>query len=95
MRELGRLGLEWAYNHVKPREVEALPSHVEFEATPYTRLGRPTPQVVATLFGKVRLWRVGYRPTHRTGEPTLFPVAVQLGLVAGATPAVAERAAYD
>ncbi|OWK41047.1 hypothetical protein FRUB_04939 [Fimbriiglobus ruber] len=71
-----------------------MPSHVEFESTPYTRVRRPTPQIVATLFGKVRLWRVGYRPTHRTGEPTLFPVALQLGLAAGATPAIAERAAY-
>jgi hypothetical protein len=94
VRELGRVGLEWAYNHVEPQDVTALPSHVEFESTPYTRVRRPTPQIVATLFGKVRLWRVGYRPTHRTGEPTLFPVAVQLGLAAGATPAVAERAAY-
>ncbi|OWK41918.1 hypothetical protein [Fimbriiglobus ruber] len=95
LRELGRVGLEWAYNHIEPEGVDALPSHVVFEAAPYTRLGRKTPQVVATLFGKVSLWRTGYRPTQRTGDPTLFPRAHQLGIVAGATPAVAERAAYD
>jgi hypothetical protein len=41
----------------------------------------------------VQLWRVGYRPTDKTGEPTLFPLALGLGLVAGASPALAGRAA--
>jgi hypothetical protein len=94
LRELGRLGLEWTYNRVEPQGVDALPSHVEFDATPYTRVRRKTPQNVATLYGKVTLWRVGYRPTQRTGDPTIFPLAHQLGVVAGATPAAAERAAY-
>jgi hypothetical protein len=94
LRELGRLGLEWAYNRVEPPDIDALPSHVTFDAAPCTRVRRKTPQRVATLFGKVTLWRVGYRPTQRTGDPTLFPLAHQLGIVAGATPAVAERAAY-
>jgi hypothetical protein len=45
------------------------------------------------MFGKIRMWRVGYRPTNKTGDPTIFPLAQQLGIVAGATPALAERAA--
>jgi hypothetical protein len=94
IRELGRVGLEWAYNHVESTPVAELPTHVEFEASLYTRGYRKTPQTVATTFGKIRLWRVGYRPTHKTGEPTLFPLAQQLGLVAGASPALAERAAF-
>ena len=94
LRQLARVGLEWAYNQVESTPVEQLPTHVEFEATFYTRGYRKTPQTVATTFGKIRLWRVGYRPTHHTGEPTLFPLAQQLGLVAGATPALAERAAF-
>jgi hypothetical protein len=93
-RELARASLEWAYNAVESTPVEELPTHVEFEATLYTRGYRKTPQTVATTFGKMRLWRVGYRPTHKTGEPTLFPLAGQLGLVAGASPALAERAAF-
>ena len=92
LRELGRVGVEWAYNHVEPRP-DALPQHVEFESGLYTRLKRKTPQKVATTFGKIRLWRVGYRPTQKTGDPTIFPLAQQLGVVAGATPALAERAA--
>jgi hypothetical protein len=93
LRELGRAGVEWAYNHVEP-QVAALPPHVHFEAGLYTRLNRKTPHEIATTFGKIVLQRVGYRPTDKTGGPTIFPLEQQLGIVAGATPALAERAAY-
>lgn len=93
VRELARRGVQWAYNQAEPPTPAALPSHVVFEASPYTRLNRKTPQDVATLFGPVRLWRTGYRPTQRTGDPTVFPLAQHLGLVQGATPACAERVA--
>ena len=93
VRELGRAGVEWAFNHVEPSRTDALPSHVHFEGASHTRLKRKTPQDVATSFGKVRLVRAGYRPTEKTGDPTIFPLARQLGIVAGATPALAERAA--
>lgn len=94
IRELARVGLEWTFNHVEATAVAELPTHVAFEADLYTRLYRKTPQTVATTFGKIRLGRLGYRPTHPTGEPTLFPLAQQLGIVAGASPALAERAAF-
>ena len=93
LRELGRVGVEWAYNHVEPSRTDLLPPHVEFEAGLYTRLNRKTPQDVSTSFGKIRWWRVGYRPTQKTGDPTIFPLAQHVGLIAGATPALAERAA--
>lgn len=93
VRELGRAGVEWAYNQVEPSQTETLPAHVECDAGLYTRTKHKTPQHVATVFGKIRLRRLGYRPTHKTGEPTIFPLAHQLGIVAGATPALAERAA--
>ncbi len=93
LRELARVGVEWAFNRSEPSRTAALPSHVEFENGPYTRLNRKTPQQVATTFGKICLQRVGYRSTHKTGDPTIFPLAQQLGIVAGATPALAERAA--
>jgi hypothetical protein len=73
--------------------VEALPKHVRFEASLYTRLNRKTPQNVWTLFGQIRLCRVGYRPSDKTGDPTVFPAALALGLIQGASPALAERAA--
>jgi hypothetical protein len=92
VRELGRAGVEWALNRLESNDCAALPKHVHFEAGPYTRLNEKTPQTVATLFGKIRLLRVGYRPTNKTGDPTIFPLAVQLGIVHGATPALAELA---
>ena len=93
LRELGRVGVEWAFNQVEPSRTDVLPAHVEFEAGQYTRVKHKTPQEVATSFGKIRLWRVGYRPTQKTGDPTIFPLAQQLGIMASATPALAERAA--
>jgi hypothetical protein len=92
VRELGRTGLEWVLNRLEPNRCDTLPGHVNFEAGPYTRLNKKTPQSVATLFGKIRLFRVGYRPTNKTGDPTIFPLAQQLGIVHGATPALAELA---
>jgi hypothetical protein len=94
LRELGRVMVEWTLNHIEPKQGDDLPLHVAFEAGVYTRITRKTPQDVATLFGKIRLWRYGYRPTQKTGDATIFPLAEQLGLVAGATPALAERAGY-
>lgn len=94
LRELGRVGEEWALNHIEPGQGDALPPHVELGAGVYTRIKRKTPQDVATLFGKIRWCRYGYRPTQKTGDATIFPLAEQLGIVAGATPALAERAAY-
>ena len=92
LRELGRLMAQWTYNRIEP-EAATLPKHVRFDAGPYTRLNQKTPQQAWTLFGQIRLHRVGYRPTDKTGDPTIFPLALSMGLVQGATPALAERAA--
>jgi len=92
LRELGRSVVQETYNQLEPK-VDALPKHVWFEASEHTRLNAKTPQNAWTLFGQIRLWRIGYRPTTKTGDATLFPLALSLGLVGGATPALAERAA--
>jgi len=93
LRALGRQIAQWTYNHLEPADVQALTKHVRFEAALYTRLNRQTPQQAWTLFGPIQLWRVGYRPTDKTSEPTLFPLELGLGLVQGASPALAGRAA--
>jgi hypothetical protein len=92
LRELGRQVTQWTYNHLEPADVQALSKHVRFEAGLYTRLNRKTPQQAWTLFGPVRLWRVGYRATDKTSEPALFPLTLGLGLVQGASPALAGQA---
>jgi hypothetical protein len=94
VRELARVLEQWAFNRLEPEEVKTLPQHVRFEAGSYTRLNQKTPQNVWTPFGQIRLWRVGYRPTNKTGDATVFPLALSLGLVHGATPGLAERAAW-
>jgi hypothetical protein len=92
LREAGRHIVQAVYNGVEPAVV-SLPKYIHFEASQYTRLQRKTPQNVWTLFGQMRLDRVGYRPTDKTGDPTIFPLALALGLIHGASPALAERAA--
>lgn len=92
LRELGRQIVQAVYNRVEPAAA-SLPKHVHFEASQYTRLNVKTPQNAWTLFGQIRLWRTGYRPTDKTSDPTIFPLAYALGLIHGATPALAERAA--
>ena len=94
LRELGRGIVQHTDNHLEPTNVQALAKHVPFEAGWYTRLNAKTPQNAWTLFGQIRLQRVGYRPSDKSGDPTIFPLALGLGLVQGASPALAERAAH-
>jgi hypothetical protein len=94
LREGGRAIVQHTYNHLEPAQVGDLAKHVHCEATAYTRLNAKTAQNAWTLFGPIRLWRVGYRPTDKGGDPTLFPLPHALGLVQGASAALAERAAH-
>lgn len=94
LRELGRGIVQYTYNHLEPADVQVLAKHVQFEAGCYTRLNAKTPRNAWTLFGQIRLQRVGYRPADQCGEPTIFPLALGLGLVRGASPALAERVAH-
>lgn len=93
VRELGQAAVQWTYNHLEPEAVPALPPQVVYEGSPFARLARKTPREVSTLFGKITLYRWGYRAAPAAGEPVLFPLCRELGLVGGATPALAERAA--
>ena len=95
VREIGRAAAEFAYNQIEPEEPQELPHYLHYEAGQYRRLCRKTPnRQVATPFGKITLWRHGYRYIERdTAEPTIFPLEIQLGLVQGATPALAGIAA--
>lgn len=94
-RRFGQRVVEQVYNRLEPAEPESLPHYVRHEAGEYRRLNHKTPnREIATLFGKITLWRHGYRYVERdTAEPTIFPLEIQLGLVEGATPALASVAA--
>jgi hypothetical protein len=93
LRELGRQLLEWTVNACEPEEADESPHDVKSGTTGYRRLREKTPnRHVATLFGTIILWRRGYRSWDRgDGEPVLFPLELQLGLVEGVTPALADR----
>jgi hypothetical protein len=93
VREIARLTAQHTYNALEPAAVQDLPKHVNCKGS-YTRLNKKTPQNVWALFGQVRLYRVGYRSTSKDGSPTLFPLAHTLGLIEGATPALAAQVGH-
>lgn len=93
LRQLGCSLTEWTYNHLEPDDVHDLPAQVRFQHDDYRRLNEKTAQNAWTLFGPLRLLRTGYRAAASSGEPTLFPLAVALGLQQGASAALAARAA--
>jgi hypothetical protein len=94
-REFCRRVAEVTYNAIEPADPHEASHYVEQGSTTYRRLNAPTAnRHVATLFGKITLNRRGYRDIERdSGEATIFPLELALGLVEGATPALACEAA--
>ncbi len=93
LRELGRLIVEWTFNHIEPQDRQDMPQQICFEGTWYRRRSKTPNRKVATVFGTITVWRMLYQPLHGV-EPSIFPLEIRLGLEAGlATPALTERAA--
>jgi hypothetical protein len=93
LRELGRIILEWTYNHLEPDDRLLMPDHLRFDGDWYRRRDKTPNRSVAALFGTITLWRHLYRPIHGV-ERAIFPLEIRLGLAHGrATPALAERVA--
>ena len=93
LRELGRIIVEWTFNHLEPHDRRDMPGQMCFQGVWYRRRSKTPNRSVATLFGTITLWRMLYQPIHGV-EPSIFPLEIRLGLEAGrATPALAERAA--
>ena len=84
LQELGRDITQWTYNRIEP-EVASLAKHVWFEASQYTRLNQKTPQNVWTLFGQIKLQRVGYRPTDKSGGVESLSCACSCGFLGSAS----------
>jgi len=91
LREFGRVLLERLLNGLEG-DGRSLPHDVIFEGQGYRRLGKKTRNAhVATLFGTICLWRFGYRFWEpHIKESCIFPLERQLGLIEGATPALAD-----
>jgi hypothetical protein len=93
LRELGRIVVEWTYNHLEPDDRHLMLDHLHFDGDWYRRRDKTPNRSVATLFGTITLWRHLYQPIHGV-ERSIFPLELRLGLAAGrATPALAERVA--
>jgi hypothetical protein len=93
LRELGRIIVEWTFNHIEPHDRRDMPNQMCFQGVWYRRRSKTPNRTVATLFGTITLWRILYQPLHGV-EPSIFPLEIRLGLEAGlATPALTERVA--
>lgn len=91
LRELGRVVMEFTCSECEPESAEDAPHDATYEAGGYRRLNDKTPnKYVETTFGRITLWRRGYRYWHRDQkESNIFPLELILGLVEGATPVLA------
>ena len=93
LRELGRIIVEWTFNHIEPHDRRDMPKQMCFQGVWYRRRSKTPNRKVATLFGTITLWRMLYQPLHGV-EPSIFPLEIRLGLEAGlGTPALTERVA--
>jgi hypothetical protein len=93
LRELGRELVEGVCNRLEGEDPKALPSHVQVEGEEYRIIKTKMRQPVDTLFGPITLWRHLYRPVTRdSGEKSIAPLSLSLGIVENTTPALAEVA---
>ena len=72
LRELGRIIVEWTFNHIEPHDPRDMPNQMCFQGVWYRRRSKTPKRTVATLFGTITLWRYLYQPLHGV-EPSIFP----------------------
>lgn len=94
LREIGRIIVQWVFNHLETSDLSQAPAQVNFDHHVYRR--RPRSQRrggIATLFGVIGLWRIRYEPCDAgIGLTCIFPLEQRLGIVAGkVTAALASR----
>lgn len=94
LREIGRLIVDWVYNHLEPDDPGSVPIRLQFDGEHYRRRDKTANRHVATLFGTITLMRFLYQPVE-SAECSIFPSEIRLGLEAGvATAALADRVAH-
>jgi hypothetical protein len=89
--QAGREILEEELNQVQPADKTQVAAKVRYHKATY-RINKRTKATVATSFGAITLWSFYYL-NEENGERGLHPLHVQLGIVAGTTPVLAERVA--
>ena len=94
LREIGRVIVQWVYNHLESSDLSQSPDLVDFDHNVYRRRPvSPRRCGIATLFGVISLWRIRYEPCDAGVSLTcIFPLEQRLGIVVGkATTALAHR----
>jgi hypothetical protein len=92
VREFTRQLVQGVLNRLETDDPQRIPHDVQHQAGGYRRLNEKTRNAhVATRFGTIELWRWPYRYWHRdVPEACIFPLEIELGLIHGTTPALAE-----
>jgi hypothetical protein len=72
LRELGRIIVEWTFNHIEPHDRKDMPNPMCFQGVCYRRKSKTPNRKVATLFGTITVWRMLYQDVHGV-EPSIFP----------------------
>src|SRR5437763_12046360 len=97
LAECGRLVVQATFNHIEPENPQDAPKHTQHDRQDYSRKNHKSRNRggIATLFGRVELWRCLYEPLQEARydrQGSFAPLELCLGIVAGnATPALAER----
>jgi hypothetical protein len=73
LRDLGRIIVEWTFNHLEPRDPKEMPNQLRFQGTWYRRRSKTPNRSVATVFGTITLWRRLYQDLQGI-EPSVFPL---------------------
>lgn len=90
VRVIGRHLLESVLNACEPAEADLLPNNLWIECGGYRRRNEKTARRnVASRFGDLVLHRRGYR-SWQSGDGSIFPLEMMLGLNHSATPAVVD-----
>ena len=89
--EMGRLIVQWKLNSLSS-SMSAHPQFLFFEGNAFFRKRLSPTRNLNCLFGKIRITRWLYESCDGLRLPSLFPLELQLGIVAGVTtPALADR----
>jgi hypothetical protein len=94
LREMGRVIVQWVYNHLETSDLSQAPDLIRFDHNVYRRRPvSPRRGGLATLFGIISLRRIRYEPCDAgIGLTCIFPLEQRLGIVVGkATTALADR----
>ena len=79
LRELGRIIVEWTFNHLESHDRKDMPGQIESGGTWYRRRSKTPNRSVATLFGTITLWRMLYQDVHAV-EPSSAEANALVGL---------------